>query len=49
MENKFKLLAGPCALESEESVMYLAEKIKKIDFFETRNEEEAEGKMLIVA
>lgn len=30
MNKKFKLLAGPCAIESEESVMFLAENIKNI-------------------
>ena len=30
MSEQFKFLAGPCAIESEESVMYLAENIKKI-------------------
>lgn len=30
MVKKFKLLAGPCAIESEESVMYLAEHIRDI-------------------
>ncbi len=29
-EDSFFLIAGPCALESEENVMYLAENIKKI-------------------
>lgn len=29
-KNNFFLIAGPCALESEENVMYLAEKIKEI-------------------
>lgn len=30
MTEKFKLLAGPCAIESEENVMYLAEHIRDI-------------------
>lgn len=30
MSEQFKFLAGPCAIESEESVMHLAENIKKI-------------------
>lgn len=30
MENKFLFLAGPCAIESEQSVLYLAEHIQKI-------------------
>lgn len=29
-KNKFFLIAGPCALESEENVMYLAEKVSEI-------------------
>lgn len=30
MNNQFKLLAGPCAIESEANVMFLAENIKRI-------------------
>ena len=29
-QDSFFLIAGPCALESEENVMFLAENIKKI-------------------
>ncbi len=29
-DEKFFLIAGPCALESEENVMFLSEKIKEI-------------------
>ena len=38
-ENKFKLLAGPCVIESEDNVLFMAEALKKvtekfdIDFF----------------
>ena len=37
--NKFKLLAGPCVIESQDNVLYLAEELKNIaekfdiDFF----------------
>ena len=30
IENKFKLLAGPCVIESEENVLFHAESLKRI-------------------
>ena len=33
--NKFKLLAGPCVIESQDNILFLAEELKRItDKFE---------------